>query len=362
MAIAHFLAAAAVRAAGWVSPRWGAALALPAVRARRGAASDRPSADAATMWRADRSTVRIPGIDRAGRMSPSTSGVARDGEVVVLAHGWNGRASQFATLVRELVSEGYRVAAFDAPAHGDSAGRGRVHPRLGRRPSARCSSATVGSPPSSGTRSAVSARSSRPRSGSRRRPRGHRRRSRRRRPSALAVPGACWASTTGRRPSFARDSRAATSRMTRSVRAAVAGAASAPAGHAPARRARRGRPRGAVRARRRASPTPTRVLRPRDARSRSQPHPPGGSVPRRCPGLPRDPVPTTDAPPDRRSGIRRGCSRDEALRARGLSRRGAQKSVAAVSPSAARPRDVVTMPAERRSAREASPGTGVPRG
>lgn len=43
---------------------------------------------------------------------------------VLLLHGWRGRASQFAPLVRELVSEGFRVAAFDAPAHGSSGGRG----------------------------------------------------------------------------------------------------------------------------------------------------------------------------------------------------------------------------------------------
>ncbi|MFD5214302.1 alpha/beta hydrolase [Microbacterium sp. NPDC058345] len=40
----------------------------------------------------------------------------------LLMHGWSGRASQFATLVRDLVAEGYRVYAFDAPAHGASAG------------------------------------------------------------------------------------------------------------------------------------------------------------------------------------------------------------------------------------------------
>ncbi|WP_309127003.1 alpha/beta fold hydrolase [Microbacterium sp.] len=40
----------------------------------------------------------------------------------LLMHGWSGRASQFATLVRDLLAEGYRVHAFDAPAHGSSAG------------------------------------------------------------------------------------------------------------------------------------------------------------------------------------------------------------------------------------------------
>ncbi|KJQ55470.1 alpha/beta fold hydrolase [Microbacterium sp. SA39] len=42
---------------------------------------------------------------------------------VLLLHGWRGRASQFAPLVRELVFEGFRVVSFDAPAHGASKGR-----------------------------------------------------------------------------------------------------------------------------------------------------------------------------------------------------------------------------------------------
>ena len=43
--------------------------------------------------------------------------------VVLLVHGWRGRAAQFAGLVRELRAEGYRVVAFDAPGSGESAGR-----------------------------------------------------------------------------------------------------------------------------------------------------------------------------------------------------------------------------------------------
>lgn len=42
---------------------------------------------------------------------------------VLLLHGWRGRASQFAPLVRELVSEGFRSVSFDAPAHGSSGDR-----------------------------------------------------------------------------------------------------------------------------------------------------------------------------------------------------------------------------------------------
>lgn len=42
---------------------------------------------------------------------------------VLLLHGWQGRASQFAPLVRELVAAGCHVVSFDAPAHGASGGR-----------------------------------------------------------------------------------------------------------------------------------------------------------------------------------------------------------------------------------------------
>lgn len=46
--------------------------------------------------------------------------------VVLLVHGWRGRATQFAALVRDLRFEGFRVIAFDAPAMGESSGR-RTH-------------------------------------------------------------------------------------------------------------------------------------------------------------------------------------------------------------------------------------------
>jgi pimeloyl-ACP methyl ester carboxylesterase len=45
------------------------------------------------------------------------------GPTVVLVHGWGGRASQMGSLVAPLVSAGFRVAAFDAPAHGATPGR-----------------------------------------------------------------------------------------------------------------------------------------------------------------------------------------------------------------------------------------------
>lgn len=51
------------------------------------------------------------------------------GPLVVLVHGWGGRWTDCAGLIRPLVDSGHRVIAFDAPGHGQSAsgplGRGR---------------------------------------------------------------------------------------------------------------------------------------------------------------------------------------------------------------------------------------------
>jgi pimeloyl-ACP methyl ester carboxylesterase len=45
-----------------------------------------------------------------------------DKPVVLCVHGWNGRASQFATMVPALLKADYQVVAFDAPGHGLSEG------------------------------------------------------------------------------------------------------------------------------------------------------------------------------------------------------------------------------------------------
>ncbi len=43
--------------------------------------------------------------------------------VIVMVHGWSGRATQFFKLIKPLVENGYHVVAFDAPAHGLSEGK-----------------------------------------------------------------------------------------------------------------------------------------------------------------------------------------------------------------------------------------------
>lgn len=75
------------------------------------------AADAATHDDARRGTLLVRGID----IATYTWGTGP--RTVLLLHGWRGRASQFAPLVRELVAEGFRVVAFDAPTHGSSGGR-----------------------------------------------------------------------------------------------------------------------------------------------------------------------------------------------------------------------------------------------
>lgn len=45
------------------------------------------------------------------------------GPAVLLMHGWEGRPTQFASLITALVEAGYSVVALDGPAHGRSPGR-----------------------------------------------------------------------------------------------------------------------------------------------------------------------------------------------------------------------------------------------
>ena len=45
-----------------------------------------------------------------------------EGKSVLLAHGWGSRASHMGLIARGLARQGYRVVAFDGPAHGRSRG------------------------------------------------------------------------------------------------------------------------------------------------------------------------------------------------------------------------------------------------
>lgn len=46
-----------------------------------------------------------------------------DGPYIILAHGWNGRGSQFILFINQLIESGHSVIVFDGPGHGQSEGR-----------------------------------------------------------------------------------------------------------------------------------------------------------------------------------------------------------------------------------------------
>lgn len=110
------LVARSIRTTAAVSPALAGALALRVFFAARPRMRVRDW-DATTHGEARHRHLTVRGIEVVGYewgTGPRT---------VLLLHGWRGRASQFAPLVRELVFEGFRVVTFDAPAHGASKGR-----------------------------------------------------------------------------------------------------------------------------------------------------------------------------------------------------------------------------------------------
>jgi pimeloyl-ACP methyl ester carboxylesterase len=54
------------------------------------------------------------------------------GPAAVLVHGWGSRASRLGGLASALVDAGFRVVAYDAPAHGESTGRIASLPEFSR--------------------------------------------------------------------------------------------------------------------------------------------------------------------------------------------------------------------------------------
>ncbi len=68
----------------------------------------------------------LPWLERAERITLRFGLSALrwgSGPTVLLMHGWEGRPTQFASLIDALVQAGYGVVALDAPAHGHSPGR-----------------------------------------------------------------------------------------------------------------------------------------------------------------------------------------------------------------------------------------------
>ena len=54
------------------------------------------------------------------------------GPAVVLVHGWGSRAGRFSVMAAALIDAGFRVVAFDGPAHGESTGRFASLPEFAR--------------------------------------------------------------------------------------------------------------------------------------------------------------------------------------------------------------------------------------
>lgn len=54
------------------------------------------------------------------------------GPLVLLVHGWEGRALQLDALIRALLEKGYKVAAFDQKGHGESSTRFSSYPEIAR--------------------------------------------------------------------------------------------------------------------------------------------------------------------------------------------------------------------------------------
>src|SRR4051812_3545595 len=115
MATGIDVARSAIATARAVSPALGSSVAFAAFFSTRPRIAVHPR-DAGTMRSATRERIAV----RGRRVVSYRWGYV--GPVVVLVHGWRGRASQFAPLVRSLVADGHRVVAFDAPAHGASRG------------------------------------------------------------------------------------------------------------------------------------------------------------------------------------------------------------------------------------------------
>lgn len=59
---------------------------------------------------------------RYGTQASHTAWCWGEGPLVLMVHGWNGRAAQMAPLARHIAEQGYRAVALDITGHGDSPG------------------------------------------------------------------------------------------------------------------------------------------------------------------------------------------------------------------------------------------------
>lgn len=110
----HLVARSLIRAAERMSP--GLAALLLFQMARRPPRRPLEPTLLATLGQADRLLARL----RDRNLQIYAWG---EGPVVLCVHGWGGRAAQMTPFVAPLVRAGFRVVAFDAPAHGASDGK-----------------------------------------------------------------------------------------------------------------------------------------------------------------------------------------------------------------------------------------------
>ena len=106
-----------------LAARWAERLFLTARR------HERPSWEAAAL-----ASARLDRVAHEGKWLPTWTWMPAGAETgadgasasfetpptVVLVHGWEGRGSQLAAFVPELLERGFRVVTFDAPGHGES--------------------------------------------------------------------------------------------------------------------------------------------------------------------------------------------------------------------------------------------------
>ena len=111
----------AFRAVGAVAPgvaaRWAETIFCTPPRRRTG--------DDAFLGRGSRFTVESQGQRLAGWEWGT-------GPAVILVHGWGSRASRLGALGAALLDAGFRVIAYDGPAHGESTGRFASLPEFAR--------------------------------------------------------------------------------------------------------------------------------------------------------------------------------------------------------------------------------------
>jgi pimeloyl-ACP methyl ester carboxylesterase len=119
---------AGFRVLGRLAPRWAAARAflLYGTPARRPPRPPTVAGLTASAGHAQLGTRRVAFWQWGPKSDQKDHGGQNDPPAILLAHGWDGHAGQMRGFVAPLVAAGYRVVAFDQPAHGCSGGQ-RTH-------------------------------------------------------------------------------------------------------------------------------------------------------------------------------------------------------------------------------------------